>query len=115
VAFTPPSFGGGAKSITSTLFARLSKCSFGLQQIDYLGHTVSRNGVAMDTTKVQTILDWPEPTNLKQLRGFLGITEYYRRFIKGYATITAPLSDLLKKDNFSWCCWSLGKRTKTQL
>jgi len=85
------------------VYARLSKCSFGLQQIDYFGHTISGQGVAMDKEKVKVVLDWPVvPTNLKQLRGFLGLTRYYIRFFKGYANIAAPLTSLLKKDNFSW-------------
>ncbi|WVZ14926.1 hypothetical protein V8G54_012492 [Vigna mungo] len=67
------------------LFAKLSKCSFGLPQVDYLGHTVSGLGVAMDTSKLQAVMDWPGPTSLKQLRGFLGLTGFYRRFIKNYA------------------------------
>nr|KYP42436.1 Retrovirus-related Pol polyprotein from transposon 297 family [Cajanus cajan] len=84
------------------LFSKLSKCSFGLQQVDYLGHNVSGLGVAMDKSKVKAVLDWPCPKNLKQLRGFLGLTGYYRRFIKQYAVVAAPLTNLLKKDNFKW-------------
>jgi len=56
------------------LFVRLSKCSFGLREIDYLGNTISGLEVAMDKSKVQAIMSWPEPVNLKQLRGFLGLT-----------------------------------------
>lgn len=85
-----------------SLFAKLSKCCFGMKQIDYLGHTVSGQGVAMDCSKVQAVLAWPTPSNLKQLRGFLGLTGYYRRFIQGYASVASPLTDLLKKDSFKW-------------
>jgi hypothetical protein len=86
----------------NTLFVKLSKCSFGVEEIEYLGHRVTGQGVAMDKDKVQAVQDWPTPTNVKQLRGFLGLTWYYRRFIKAYAHIAGPLTELLKKDNFTW-------------
>ncbi|XP_072071838.1 uncharacterized mitochondrial protein AtMg00860-like [Arachis hypogaea] len=85
-----------------TLYAKFTKCLFGVSEVDYLGHTISSNGVHMDKAKVQAVLDWKQPKNLKQLRGFLGLTGYYRRFIKGYAAIASPLTDLLKKDSFNW-------------
>jgi len=84
------------------LYAKLSKCLFGLQQVDYLGHTVSGQGVTMDSDKVEAMLQWPIPVTIKQLRGFLGLIGYYRKFIKSYAIIAAHLTELLKKDNFIW-------------
>jgi hypothetical protein len=84
------------------LYAKVSKCSFGVTKIDYLGHIVSGNGVEMDDSKVKAVLEWPPPSNLKQLRGFLVLTGYYRRFIKNYALLALPLTALLKKDQFQW-------------
>ena len=84
------------------LFAKISKCCFGVQEIDYLGHTITGSGVTMEKDKVSAMLDWPTPSTVKQLRGFLGLTGYYRRFIKGYASLASPLTDLLRKDGFSW-------------
>lgn len=56
----------------------------------------------MDADKVQSVKEWPTPKNVKQLRGFLGLTGYYRRFIKNYASIASPLTDLLRKEAFIW-------------
>jgi hypothetical protein len=66
--------------------------------IDYLGHIVSGSGVEMDDSKVKEVMEWPLPCNIKQLQGFLGLTGYYRRFIKNYALTALPLTTLLKKD-----------------
>jgi len=85
-----------------SLFAKLSKCSFGQTQIDYLGHVVSRDGVKVDETKIQAIKQWPVPTSIKQLRAFLGLASYYRKFIRNFAMLADPLTDLLKKDVFHW-------------
>ncbi|XP_026451768.1 uncharacterized protein LOC113352115 [Papaver somniferum] len=71
-------------------------------QLEYLGNLISANGVATDPEKISATQIWPLPTNLKQLRGFLGLTRYYRRFINNYGTISKPLTDMLKKDAFHW-------------
>ncbi|WVZ01111.1 hypothetical protein V8G54_027180 [Vigna mungo] len=91
----------------STLGADLSTidtghCLFAQQQVEYLGHVVSAAGIAPEHSKIQAMLDWPPPSTIKALRGFLGLTGFYRRFIKGYATIASPLTTLLKKDAFLW-------------
>jgi hypothetical protein len=63
---------------------------------------VSTDGVYPEPSKVQAMLDWPRPHNITELRGFLGLTGFYRKFIKGYAAIALPLTALLKKDAFLW-------------
>lgn len=84
------------------LYAQLSKRSFGKMQIDYLGHIVLNKGVEIDSSKVAAIVQWHVPQSLKHIRAFLGLSGYYRKFIKQYATLVKPLTDLLKKDSFCW-------------
>lgn len=67
-----------------------------------MGHIISKEGVNPDPTKIQVVVDWPTPKTIKQLKGFLGLSGYYRRFIRGYAQIATPMTNLLRKDAFSW-------------
>ncbi|XP_058753077.1 uncharacterized protein LOC131626262 [Vicia villosa] len=83
-------------------FVKLSKCVFAAVQIEYLGHIISAGGVAPDSNKIKAIVDWPAPRSLSTLRGFLGLTGFYRRFVKNYATLAAPLTDLLRSTKFTW-------------
>lgn len=84
------------------LFLKPSKCTFGASTIEYLGHFISGEGVSTDPSKVIAIEQWPTPSTQKQLRSFLGLANYYRRFIRSYSIIARPLTVLLKKDGFDW-------------
>lgn len=81
-------------------YVKLSECQFCQSSIEYLGHIVDSHGIHADQKKVAAMLEWPPITTVKQLRGFLGLTGYYRRFVRGYAAMAAPLTELLKKDAF---------------
>ncbi|XP_072094193.1 uncharacterized mitochondrial protein AtMg00860-like [Arachis hypogaea] len=84
------------------LVAKLSKCSFGQRSIDYLGHIVSGKTVLVDDAKVSDIKNWPIPTSVRQLWGFLGLASYYRKFIKNFSMMASSLTDLLQKESFCW-------------
>ncbi|GJX71213.1 putative mitochondrial protein [Tanacetum coccineum] len=86
----------------NTLYAKQSKYAFAVSEVEYLGNVISAEGVSTDKSKIQAIKDWPIPKTVKQLRGFLGLTRYYRMFIRHYAIITKPLTQLLKKQSFQW-------------
>lgn len=82
---------------------RLSKCKFAQKQVSYLGHIISGKGVAPDPSKIEAVENYPIPTNLTELRAFLGIASYYRKFVRNFAQIAHPLHVLLKKGRaFDW-------------
>jgi len=84
------------------LYVKLSKCQFRVLSVGYSGHLISFEGVAVDPTKIQSVQNWPMPTSPKGVRGFLGLAGYYRKFVRGFGIIAAPLTKLLTKDGFCW-------------
>eukprot|EP00253_Pinus_taeda_P009445 PITA_09445 len=84
------------------LYEESSKCFFGVQEVEYLGHILSHEGVKVEPSKIKAIKEAKIPTSIKQLRGFLRLTGYYRKFVNNYGRIVAPLTTLLNKDAFSW-------------
>ena len=68
-----------------SLYAKMSKCEFGIKEMLYLGHIVDEEGVHVHMEKIQAILDWPTPKTMTELKGFLGLCTYYRRYVKGFS------------------------------
>ena len=77
------------------LFAKLSKCDFWLKEMPFLGHIVSTEGIRVDSTKIEAIVNCKSPRNVTEVRSFLGLTGYYRRFVKGISVIVSLLTKLL--------------------
>ena len=85
------------------------KCRWALQEVAYLGHIVSKDGIRTDPSKVEAVKNWAPPRSLKELRSFLGLTGYYRKFIPGYSKVAKPLTNLTKKD----AAWLWGELEQT--
>ena len=88
------------------LYARLHKCSFFKEQVEYLGFDVSASGVQPSPDKVRTVVEWPRPQSVKDVRSFLGLAGFYRRFIKQFSLKARPLTDLTKEKNI----WQWGEK-----
>ena len=98
--------------------AKRSKCQFGMHEVAFLGHRVGADGIKVDPDKVKAVEKWPTPENQTHVRSFLGLANYFRRFLNGYATVVKPLNELLKKDA-TWCwtsaCEAAFQTVKTAL
>jgi hypothetical protein len=85
------------------LYAKFSKCEFWLKEVAFLGHIITNGGFAVNPRKVRDVLKWEPPCTVSEIRSFLGLTGYYRRFIEGFSKIMKPLTTLLEKDReFKW-------------
>jgi hypothetical protein len=79
------------------LYAKFSKCEFWINEVSFLGHVISSEGIVVDPSKVRDVLDWEPPRSVHQVRSFLSLVGYYRRFIPNISKISKPFTELLKK------------------
>ena len=85
------------------LYAKFSKCEFWLKSVAFLGHIVSDEWIKVDTQKIEAVKYWPRPTTPTEVRSFLGLAGYYRRFVEGFSSLSAPLTKLTQKETkFQW-------------
>ena len=85
------------------LYAKLRKCDFWLKEVSFVGHIVSVEGITVDPTKIEAVVNWKPPRNVTEVRSFLGLAGYYRRFMRGFSIIASPLTKLLRKGiMFEW-------------
>ncbi|XP_071927217.1 uncharacterized protein [Coffea arabica] len=100
------------------LYAKFSKCEFWLTEISFLGHRVSEDGIAVDPVKVEAVMNWKQPETPTEVRSFLGLAGYYRRFIQDFSKIAGPMTELTKKGaKFVWTpkCESSFQELKKRL
>jgi hypothetical protein len=88
---------------SNQLYFKFSKCEFWLTEVTFLGHVISAGGILVDPSKEKNVLNWMPPTNASKIRSFLGLADYYRRFIKDFSKIAKPMTRLHEKNkDFDW-------------
>ena len=78
-------------------YAKLKKYEFWISEVGFLGHVINQEGISVDPSKISIVVEWKRPTNVKEVRSFLGLAGYYQRFVEGFATIARPMSQLTQK------------------
>jgi hypothetical protein len=104
--------------VTTSLYAKLSKCDFWLKEVAFLGHIIIDGGIKVYPCKISEILNWKQPTDVSKIRSFVGLIGYYRRFIEGFSKIVKPLTSLLEKGKeFKWdeACQNFFEELKEKL
>ena len=86
-----------ARVAAANLLLKASKCQLFREKVNFLGHVISAEGIAADPSKIDTVRQWPRPKNLAELRSFIGLCSYYRKFVAGFATLAKPLHSLTTK------------------
>ena len=100
------------------LYAKLSKCQFWLDRVAFLGHVISAEGVSVDPQKIEAVVNWKPPKNVSEVRSFLSLAGYYRKFVEGFSRIAALLNKLTRKDvKYDWvdACQKSFKELKGRL
>jgi hypothetical protein len=101
-----------------SLFAKMKKCEWGIQEVEYLRHIIKPGQVAMDPKKIQAVKEWPIPQTVKNVQAFLGLANFYRRFVHRFSQIATPLTELTKLDkkwNWTESCQQAFEQLKTAL